>query len=114
MDELAKRFADLAEKYGPNVVDAARGAVRIEAYSSIQGYIVGLLVAIACALVGRWCWQKNARDDLDIPFGRAGAVVLFLAAGIAVAVVLSGLTDPWLWTALNQPDLWLAKRIFKL
>ena len=40
MDELAKRFADLAEKYGPNVADAAMAAARIEAYSCLmRGFI---------------------------------------------------------------------------
>jgi len=38
MDEVAKRFADLAEKYGPTVIDAAKAAVTMEAYSMPIGF----------------------------------------------------------------------------
>lgn len=113
MDELAKRFADLAEKYGPAVANAALSAARIEAYSCLVG---GLLSAGFCGLFiygTRFFYLKIKNESWDeitwlpIVFLSIGATI---AGGIAIWAVI----DPWTWIAINSPELWIAKRAFKL
>lgn len=113
MDELAKRFAELAEKYGPTVADAAKAAAVTEAYSTI---IFGILCLIVAALLGcasGYFAQKILRDDWDemtwFPAGLLGiAALIFGAAG------LWSIIDPWTWTTIYHPELWLAKKAFHI
>lgn len=114
MDELAKRIAALADQYGPSVIDAAKEAARMQAYSSVQGHIIGLILCAALILLARWCWRKNVTDDTDIPFGRIGACILFGIGGIVGTVAITGLTDPWLWSTFKNPELWIAKKTLGL
>jgi len=115
MDELAKRFAELAEKYGPNVADAAMRAARMEAYSSMVSGALCLLVAAGMVLAGRWLWRlahdDNSGWDEDWTIG---ACVLW---GLAFFIAIPGIwsfIDPWVWATLSNPELWIAKKTFKL
>lgn len=110
MDELAKRFADLAQQYGPSVVNAALQAARVEVYSTLVGSVMWLGWGVLAFFIGRYCWRKNVHDNTDIPFGRIGASVLFLAATACLATAVWTWVDPWTWTALNHPELWIAKK----
>ncbi len=113
MDELAKRFADLAEKYGPTVANAALNATRIEAYSCLVG---GLLSAGFCALFiygTRFFYLKIKNESWDeltwIPI-----VFLSIAAIVTGGIAIWSVIDPWTWVAINHPELWIAKKAFKL
>lgn len=114
MDELAKKMAELGTQYGPHVIESARGAALLAAYSSLQTDIIATLIGIALVVAARKLWRKNARDDIDMPIGRIGAGILFCIAGISLCIGISGLTDPWLWATFKHPDLWLAKRTLGL
>lgn len=117
MDELAKRFADLATQYGPPVGDAAMGAARVEAYSSLMAAGEGLLAAAGIAWIGRLLLRKAALmddEDDDRLFPMIFGYVCFALAGFVGIVWLWTFLDPWTWTQINHPELWLAKRAFKI
>lgn len=114
MDELAKRFAALAEKYGPSVADAAMSAARVEAVSSLVTSIFVLATGAALMFVGRYIWFLDVEDRIDAPIAHAGGFFIGLIGCIVVIVALSQVADPWLWTAFNHPELWLAKKAFHI
>lgn len=103
MDELAKRFADLADKYGPSVADAAMSAARIDGYSSLVGGIVYLLLFAALAyLTIRVGSCGNDGEIFAIIIGMI-AFCFLVCAGI-------NLLDPWTYVAISHPEIWLAKQ----
>lgn len=110
MDELAKRFADLAAQYGPDVMRAALVSVRIEVYSTLVSSFIWLAFGIVCLLGMRWSWPQTPKDDLDLPWGKIGAIAGALVGAICIASFVWIWIDPWTWTALNHPELWLAKK----
>jgi hypothetical protein len=114
MDEIAKRFAELAEKYGPNVVEAARQAASIEGYSTLVGSLLWLLSAACLILSGRYLWNITCKDEFDTSFVKLASGLILLAAFPCLLSGIWSIIDPWTWTAINHPDLWIAKRILKL
>jgi hypothetical protein len=114
MDELAKRFSELAQQYAPNVVEAALQATRVEAHSTLVGSFMWFGWAMLCLFIGRYCWRKNVCDDLDMPFGRIGAGILFCVAAGFFAIAIWSWVDPWTWVALNHPELWIAKKALRI
>lgn len=115
MDELAKRFAALADKYGPDAVEAARDAARVEAYSSITEALIAGLIALAFLLSGRYLWRK-AKDeeswDSEPLYFLGGAA--FVCCAVAFSIGAWNVIDPWTWTAIYHPDVWIAKRTLGL
>lgn len=114
MDELTKRFGDLAQQYGPNVVQAALEAARVEAYSTLASSLISAAFAVAFIWAARWCWKHNVIDDLDIPWGKVGGIVSAIGAIICLAITIWCWADPWTWAAINHPELWIAKTILKI
>lgn len=109
MDKLAQQFSDLAAKYGPDVVSAAKGAAVVEGYSSIVQGVVGLVFAGGLVFLASWFYKKMCTEDWDdivwIPICFCG-----IGAAIFAAFGLTNLLNPWTWTAINHPELWLAKQ----
>ena len=118
MDELAKRFADLAEKYGPAVADAAKSAARMEAISQLVSGFMTVCIGIALMLLARWIWRKAGDADRgpysDSELAYAGAVLIGLIGLIPFCIGVWSWIDPWTWTTISHPDLWIAKRAFHL
>lgn len=114
MDEIAKLFTKLAEQYGPQTVEAVRGAAIVTAYSSIQGALVGLAFSTICIPICKRMWKSTAATDMDINFAKIGAIALACIAMITAFISIASLTDPWLWVTLKNPDLWIAKKVFKI
>jgi hypothetical protein len=114
MEELAKRFAELAERVGPSAMDAARGAVKIEALSAMVGG--GMLVLVSAVLItaARVLWGYKTRDSFNEGVPRVIAGIIFAVALITSCCAIWAFIDPWTWTAINNPDLYLAKKILKL
>jgi hypothetical protein len=115
MDELAKRFADLAQQYGPSVIDAAKGAAQVQGWTQIVSGIMGLIVAAALAKAARWIYPKAkaANDMNDIPLWIAFAL-LCGASFVFTMCSLWDLASPWTYVAINHPELWIAKKAFGL
>ena len=110
MDELAKRFAELAGKYGPGAVDAARSAARVEALSTLFGGLIALSIGGGMLLAAWKIYKKEEWEEVRFFF-----VVVLCAVGLLVASLgLWQCVDPWTWTSLFNPDVWIAKRILKL
>lgn len=113
MDELAKRFGELAEKYGPNVVDASLRAVAVGAYSTLMAGGLAILIGAVGIIIGIKLWKKVLNDRWDeIAFMPAGIMI-----GLGVLACLAGLwcfIDPWTWAAINHPELWIARKVLKI
>lgn len=114
MDKIAELMAKLAEQYGPNVVDAARGAAIVEAWSNFEADLVLAGFSAVALLATKRMWHSTSATDMDMNFGKIGAVVCGLIGSITAAVSIGLLCDPWLYTAMIHPDLWIAKRVFHL
>lgn len=114
MDKIAERMAELAEKFGPSVVEAARGAVRVEAYSTLAGAVQTAAIAIAMVFAGRFLWKYETEGHFDSSLPRAFAFIIFSLSAIPFAFAVWAFIDPWTWTGINNPDLYLAKKILKI
>ena len=114
MDQLAKSFADLAEKYGPGVADAAKGAAVTEAYSQLVSSFFFFIATTVFFLIGRriWKWAKSEKFDAEVGYAFGG--LAFVAAAVAAGLGLWSWIDPWTWTAIYHPEIWIAKRAFRL
>lgn len=115
MDELAKRFADLADKYGHQAVEAARQAARTHGYSAIVESIMTLVISFAFFVVAQFLWHKASgnggwhNEPIYFISGLA-----FLSCGITFFGGMWNLINPWTWTAISHPDVWIAKRTIGL
>lgn len=117
MDELAKRFSDLATIYGPNVVNAALDAVRVEAYSSLVGSFMWLGVSLVLLFFANKFNVKWHEEDIDVDSSLGYCLLTVASSIIALGCFVSFVwtwIDPWTWTAINHPELWLAKRVFHI
>lgn len=118
MDKIAERFAELADKFGPQVVQTALEAARVEAYSQLASAGIWGLVGASWLAAARWAWKKDAkaaaRDNLYSGEWIAVGLFALAAAGLCLVIALWTLVDPWTWTAISRPELWIAKKVFKL
>ncbi len=117
MDELAKRFADAAAQYAPQVADAARAAMQIEAYSNLTFSLLWFLMAFASFRFGLFlCNHEYDVDNFsDLP--SFSKVVGALLIGLATVFILPGVwnwINPWTWMMINHPDIALARHAFRI
>lgn len=113
MDKLAEKIAELSDRLGPHVVDAARGAARMEAISTLAAGIVCALATYVLTRVALYLWRLETDHD-DVDFARLGAVFLFIGAFGTGCSTIWQIVDPWIWSTLSNPDLWIAKRVLGL
>jgi hypothetical protein len=115
MDELAKKIAELSEKYGPHVIDAARQAVRMDMYSNLVSTLMEAGAAGLLIYAGMFLWKKaSTSDSYDAEMLYPVSWMLWAAAMIPACCAIWTWIDPWTWTAFANPDLYLAKRVFRL
>jgi len=112
MEELAKHFADLAEKFRPAVADAAKGAVVAAVYSNLVGSLVALALAGVFYRIGRCLCNTEDPDGMGagILFGGLALLISLISACVFVWCWI----DPWTWIALQHPEIWIAKKAFGL
>jgi len=112
MDELAKRVAELADKFGPKVAEAMMAAVRVEAWNSLLENGLGVLFCLV-GLYGCWRWGthlfRGPDEELCIIPG-----ILALCILVPLFAFGSELISPWLWTAFFNPEVWIAARVLKI
>lgn len=113
MDELAKRFADLATQYGPSVINAAKAAARMEAFSTLSASLMIAAFTVIFLLLARYLWNLETESG-DDDIARAGAVACLVIAMIAGSFALWAWIDPWTWTALTHPEIWIAHKVLKI
>jgi hypothetical protein len=117
MDEAAKRLADLAAQYAPSVIDSAKAAAQVEAWSCLASSLIAFAIVGALVMASKLCWRlQPSWDDADdwlIPpriIGCACLVIAVIPASIGVWCWL----DPWTWVAMSHPELWIAKQALHL
>jgi hypothetical protein len=113
MDEAAKRFAELAEKFDPKVVEATLGAARMQAFSWLASSALWFGGAAALAFLGHFLMVKSNDHDWSEQWFGVGIASYFGAALCLLPGVWVWL-DPWTWTTINHPELWIAKLVFHL
>jgi hypothetical protein len=118
MNALTERFSQLAEQYGPAVVETARAAAQVQAMSALSGAATAVFAALVFGFVGKAIWNYKGFEDEDLELfvvQRTVAAILFIFAFISSLLCLEKLLDPWVWATLFvNPDLWIAKRILGL
>lgn len=108
MEELAKRFADLADKFGPDVAGAVMAAVRVAGWTElVEGLLSGFIGAALAGAAFFWIRSVRKQPGIDelvwLPIG----TIALVAFGL-LCISAAHLLDPWLWTAFSHPDVWLA------
>ena len=102
-DQLLQHYSAIADQFAPQVVDAAKGAATMEAYSCLASSFLWFLVA---AIAGYVAYRFKKTNDNDwMP-----EVIVF--GILSVLISLRGFwawIDPWTWAAMNHPELWIAK-----
>lgn len=102
-DQLLQHYAEIADKFTPQVIDAAKQAVIVEAYSCLAGSFLWFFIA---AISGYAAYRfKKTNDDDWMPM-----VIIFSC--LSVLFSLPGFwswLDPWTWVAISHPELWIAR-----
>jgi hypothetical protein len=118
MNALTERFSQLAEQYGPTVVETARAAAQVQAMSALSGAAMAVFATLVFGFVGKVIWNYKGFEDKDLELFVAQkglAAILFILAFIWSFLCLEKILDPWIWATLFvNPDLWIAKRILGL
>ena len=102
-DQLLQRYSVIADQFAPQVVDAAKQAATMEAYSCLASSFLCFLVA---AIAGYVAWLFKKTNDKDWIPG------VFIFGILSLLISLPGFwawIDPWTWAAMNHPELWIAK-----
>lgn len=110
MDELAKRFADLAAKYGPSVADAAKAAAQTNAYSCLMAGTLAIAIGGFLVWVGLWVHRQEDWEEEWV----LASIAAWIVGGIAIWAGAWQWLDPWTWTSISHPELWLAKQAFHI
>lgn len=114
MDKIGELFAKLAEQYGPSVIEAAKQATRIEAYSHLVGSLIATLFGFLMFRGGQYLVAMKCEDNTDDGLVHAVGYLLLGLSLIPIAIAIWAWIDPWTWVAINHPELWIAKKILKL
>jgi len=121
MDQLTAMLAEVAEKYGPEVVDAGLNVARISAASILIHATVGLILLFALFRVGIPLTLKFRatipdRDKNDIEFWGPTLMVWLFIGGLISSVGLGAfgalkIFNLWNWVGIIEPKLWIAHRV---
>lgn len=122
-DALTAKLGALAEKYGPEVIDAGLTVVQIEGASNVLVGLIGAAVAGLASVYaprffrrGQEQWQAYLKNrvgpegDACMAAGFGNAVV----GGIGALVALLTLANLWNWVAIFSPKLWIAHKLLNL
>lgn len=116
LSDVAKTLKDAVSKYGPDAVDLALVAFRIEAIQTLVFGVAYLGVAIAAYKFGNavmhWTRDGWAENDEGSAMGRVVGLFTASATGLlAIAAALDNLLDIPSWVAaLGYPELMIATK----
>lgn len=117
MDKAAELLANVAEKYGPHVVDAIRGATIVHGYA----WIISGVALSAMAAGFFYCGAKLAKCTTREGVSQDGkeacsffAVASGVIGGYCVVASLLILLNIWTYVAVINPDLYIAKQALGL
>ena len=123
MDQLTVMLAEVAEEYGPEVVDVGLNVARISAAASLVSAAFGLTLLFLLFRVGiplnkKYRSSLPERDRNDVEFW-GPTMVSWLVAGMVVFGISFGgfkagkFFDLWNWVGVIEPKLWIAHEILK-
>lgn len=122
-DQLAAKMVELAQQYGPDVIDAGLAVARIEA---AQGIVKGVVLLAVSAVFSFICYKLtkigfNLMRIYKLPETSHGApdgmwqITIGGCAGIVAAIIgiasVVVLIDIWNWVGIFEPKLWIAHRL---
>jgi hypothetical protein len=111
MDEAANRFAELAQRLDPKVVEATLGAARIEAFTWLASSALWFGGAAALVFFGHLLVTKSNGDDWSSDWFGVG-FASYIGAALCFLPGIWVWLDPWTWTAISHPELWIARLVF--
>lgn len=117
-DNIASKMTSLAEKYGPDVVDAGLAVVRIAGLQSIMtGLVCGIFAALILRYISWPCVAKTKtqynNDPQDFPFWILGVVFPIIPSFFLLLEFVSRVANIWNWIQIFYPQLYVAKRILE-
>ena len=116
MDEFMRKMAELADRLGPAAADAALGAARTEALSTLASGALALAVAALLAWGSSSCagrWAAAEEEDGMVGWGVLAAILGLAALFVGIAGAWQ-VIDPWTWATLWHPEYWVAKKVLHL
>ena len=125
-EAVVAKLGTLAEKYGPEAIDAGLSVVRIGGVAAVvSGTAVGVAAYLAFKfgrsvfVVGQLInreWQKPS-TPASAPSGdfqMLVGVVLLAASGGGLLFAVISVANVWNWVAIFEPKLWIAKKLLGL
>jgi hypothetical protein len=125
-DAIVAKLGTLADKYGPEVLDAALMVIRLKGVGSVAtGLFSAVLTFFALryglrlAAEGKrisniWWMPETPASAPDGTWQIVFGVVLCCAACAGALISFVCLTDLWTYVAIIEPKLWVAKRLLGL
>lgn len=120
-EQIAGKMAALAEKYGPDVVNAGLAVIRIDgAQSLVVGFVLLGVVVTICVLGYKHAKRghvKRAEKVIDMDTFGFGYIFPVTAGGVLAFFMALGCADRlfsiWNWVQVFYPELYIAKRIIE-
>lgn len=120
-EAVVAKLGTLAEKYGPEAIDAGLWVVRVNglrdlAFSALWLGLSGVLLFwLAPKLWARATAynEANPRDIWHVE-RRIPGVLLYVLGAFTGAIAAFCFFDVWTWVAIFEPKLWVAKKLLGL
>ena len=121
VDKLTAMLGEVAEKYGPEVVDAALNVARVSAASNLVYAAVGVALMYSLFRIGIPLSYKY-RDGLPEKHRNEGEfwgpTILVWAISVTMVSMISfgalrvfQIFNVWNWVGLIEPKLWIAQKV---
>ena len=121
VDKLTVMLGEVAERYGPEVVDAALNVARVSAGAALVYAAVGVGLIYSLFRIGipltykyRASLSKKNRSEEEFwfPVIVIWIPVLFITAGVSLgALRMLQIFNVWNWVGLIEPKLWIAQKV---
>lgn len=123
VDVLAAKLTELAQQYGPDVVDAALVVARVEAAQVIMSGATASVIGAVAVYYGLRMFRAGCEQGriyrlpetcYDAPEGSflriAGVITLSLGVVSAICAAIK-LSNLWAWVGMFEPKLYIAHRL---
>jgi hypothetical protein len=117
MDELTKKIAELADKFGPHTIESVREAAHYTCLNNIIGGAIGTSLSLAILAIIAFCWWKFLQKENYLGCSHLLEVMLLITliiGGVAVLMFListAELLDFWTYACLSNPDAFIAHKV---
>jgi hypothetical protein len=121
-DQIAAKMGELAQQYGPDVVNAA---VEVARFTAAGNILSGAVAASIAFFAFRWGTARGARAaeicrkkgdeywaSMEMPHG-FGCIVGFIAGAVCSGIAIERLASIWNWVGIFEPKLYIAHRVLE-